>query len=110
MEIKKNEIKNEVACEKSSCYKHHHIIMPFVIAVLFVGMFMAGLAVGHEFGEDGDKRGEKCQASNEYRRQQINFKEKNDLKAVPNNDFVPVVPMENATSTTEDLNATSTPN
>ena len=54
MENKKPDSNQGTPCEKFTWCKYHHVVAPLVIALLFIGVFMAGLAIGHEFtGEEG---------------------------------------------------------
>lgn len=123
----KTENKSET-CEKLAWCKHHHVIAPLVIIFLFIGVFGVGLAIGSEFGHEGD-RGEGgrwgnggCMGGN-YFQSERGGNESNDPADVRENELRNYIPRKNnkeqseagnkaeaedSTSTSQSLNATST--
>jgi len=115
--------------EKFAWCKYHHVIIPLVIALLFIGVFMAGLVIGHEFAGDGGDRGERGVWQENYSGEQgffngkaacneNNVREQVDEREGKSANYVQEknsktnseAEVEDSTSTDQNLNATSTEN
>jgi len=56
MENNKKEDKKNMLCKKFAWCKDHHMFMPIAAIILSIFVFSAGLAIGHKFSREGGGR------------------------------------------------------